>query len=275
MLHATLLFHLSQYTTGTSKDMLQNLYVDNIVTGCDSEETAAIYYSMARTIMSSANFNLRSWASNSKILMEQARKDGTAAELSSINVLGLHWDTINDTMSFNLKSPIPVYHTLVTKREVLCEASKVFDPIGILSPVTVKAKIFLQRLWQQDLDWDEPLPTAAEQEWLSIATDIQEATSTTLTRQYLPDPDWTQSTQLFVFADASLQAYGAVAFISDNNRVSFVMAKSRVAPLKQLSLPKLELMAALITARLSKFIREALHVMTLTLHLWTDSQIVL
>jgi len=122
MLHATLLFHLSQYTTGTSKDMLQNLYVDNTVTGCDSEETAVTYYSMARTIMSDANFNLRSWASNSKVLMEQARKDGTAAEPSSINVLGLQWETNNDTMSFNMKSPIPIYHTLVTKRKVLREA---------------------------------------------------------------------------------------------------------------------------------------------------------
>ena len=74
------------------------------------------------------------------------------------------------------------------------------------------------------------------------------------------------------FADASLRAYGAVAFISNNNHESFVMAKSRVALVNQLSLPKL---AALIAARLSKFIREALHAMNLTLHFWTDSQIVL
>ena len=252
--------------------MLRNLYVDNIVTGCESEESAAAYYSTAREIMNDANFNLRSWASNSNTLMEQAWKDGTAADPGSVNVFGIQWDTNNDTISLILKNPIPTYHTLVTKREALREASKVFDPIGILSPVTVKAKIFMQKLWQQDIDWDEPLTTTAEEEWLSIAADIQEATSITFTRQYLPSCNFSQ---LFVFADASLRAYGAVAFISDNRRTSFIMAKNRVAPLKQLSLPKLELMAALIAARLSRFIREALNSLNLTTFLWTDSQIVL
>jgi len=127
MLNATLLLQLSQYSTGTSKDMLKNLYVDNVVTGCNSKEAA--YYSTARAIMNDANFNLRNWASNSNILMEQTRKDGTAAD--SINVLGLQWDTVSDTMSLIMKSPIP---TLVTKREVLHEASKVFNSIGVYLP---------------------------------------------------------------------------------------------------------------------------------------------
>ena len=119
--------------------MLRNLYVDNVVTGCESEESAAAYYTTAREIMSDANFNLRSWASNSNTLMEQARKDGTAAYPGSVNVLGIQWDTNNDTISLIMKNPIPTHHTLVTKQEALHEASKVFDPIGILSPVTVKA----------------------------------------------------------------------------------------------------------------------------------------
>jgi len=275
MLNAMLLFHLSQFTTDTSKDMLRNLYVDNIVTGCDSEKSAMMYYTMARSMMCGANFNLRSWASNSSKLMEQARQDGTATEPSFVNVLGLQWDTASDTISLTLRRPIPTHHTLVTKREVLRETSKVFDPIGILSPVTVKAKILMQKLWQLDLDWDEPLTAAVEKEWLTTATDIQDVTSMSFARQYLPVNSPMQPTHLYVFSDASLQAYGAVAFISTNNQVSFVMAKCRVAPLRQLSLPKLELMGALIAERISNFIREALSPMHLTLNLWTDSQIVL
>ena len=120
MLNTTLLFHLSQYTSATSKDM----YVDKIVTGCDSDETAVTYYSTARTIMKEANFNLRSWESNNIILVEQANKDGAAAEPGSVNVLGLQWNITNDTLSLTLRSPIPTHQTLVTKREVLCESSR-------------------------------------------------------------------------------------------------------------------------------------------------------
>ena len=142
--------------------------------------------------------------------------------------------------------------------------------------VTVRTKILIQRLWQQHIDWDEPLNNAAEQEWLSIATDIQDAITTSIPRQYLAiDNPRRQAVQLHIFADSSPKAYGAVAFICVANLVSFVMAKSRVAPLKQLSLPKLELMAALIAARLSKFIREALQSLDITPYLWADSQIVL
>ena len=155
--------------------------------------------------------------------------DGTGAEPDPVNVLGLQWDTTNDTISLTLKSPIPTYQTLVTKREVLCETSKIFDPIGVLSPVTVREKVFIQKLWQQDIDWDEPLSRADEQEWLSIATDIQDAITTSIPRQYLLINNLTrQVVQLHAFADASQKAYGPVAFICVDDLVSFVMAKSRM-----------------------------------------------
>lgn len=84
-----------------------------------------------------------------------------------------------------------------------------------------------------------------------------------------------QSNRLHIFADASFTAYGAVAFLCSDNSTSFVMAKFRVAPLKPLTLPKLELMGALITARLCNFIIKALHPLSLTTHFWSDSQITL
>ena len=91
-------------------------------------------------------------------------------------------------------------------------------------------------MWQQDIDWDEPLSNPAEQEWQSIATDIQDAITTSIPRQYPSiDNPTSQAVQLHIFADASSKAYGAVAFICVHDLVSFVMAKSRVVPLKQLS----------------------------------------
>ena len=134
-----------------AQDMLANLYVDNIVTGCDSEEDAILYYNTACSVMKEAQFNLRSWASSSHKLHKLASQDHVADSNHMVNVLGLQWDTQNDTMSLTSKFPIPVATTLVTKREVLRESSKVFDPLGLLSPVTIKARVFMQTLWQHNV----------------------------------------------------------------------------------------------------------------------------
>ena len=259
MLNAILHCHLSQYRSTIAQDMLANLYVDNIVTGCDSEEDAMLYYNTARSVMKEAQFNLRSWASSSHKLHKLASQDHVADSNHMVNVLGLQWNTQNETISLLSKFPIPVATTLVTKREVLRESSKVFDPLGLLSPVTIKAKVFMQTLWQHNVDWDEPLCEGDQQEWLDIARDIQEAMSLTIPRQYIPYNNPMKGlSELHIFADASPIAYGAVAFLCMGRETSFIMARSRVAPLKQLTLPKLELMAALTAARLSSFLMTAL-----------------
>ena len=276
MLNAALHCHLSQHNSPIAQNMLANLYVDNIVSGCSSESEAVQLYKNARSIMTEAHFNLRSWASNSCKLTEQATRDKVADLSNPVNVLGLQWDTQADTLHLTSKSPIPSITSLVTKREVLKESSKVFDPLGLLSPVTVRAKIFMQSLWQHNLDWDEPLSDEDQTQWLNIATNIQDARSVQIPRQYFPTVNLSnQLDKLHVFADASLTAYGAVAFICRGNSTSFVMAKSRVAPLKPLTLPKLELMGALTAVRLCNFILQALHPLSLSTCFWSDSQIVL
>ena len=113
--------------------MLANLYVDNIVTRCNSEEDALLYYNTARTIMKDAQFNLRSWASNSRKLTNLAAQGNVDDSSSMVNVLGLQWDTQTDMLSLTSKSPIPTVITLVTKQEVLRESSKVFDPLGLIT----------------------------------------------------------------------------------------------------------------------------------------------
>ena len=276
MLNAALHCHLAQYKSPTAQNTLANLYVDNIVSGCPSESEAISYYNKARSIMKGAHFNLRSWASNSSRLMDQASRDKVTDTNNPVNVLGLQWNTQADTLSLTSKSSIPSVTSLITKREILKESSKVFDPLGLLSPVTVRAKIFMQSLWQRNMDWDELLSDEDQQQWLEIAENIQEARCLQIPRQYFPTVGASeQPDRLHIFADASLTAYGAVAFLCSGNSTSFVMAKSRVTPLKPLTLPKFELMGALTVARLCNFIVQALHPLSLSTYFWSDSQITL
>ena len=142
---------------------------------------------------------------------------------------------------------------------------------------TLQMSIALQQLWQECVDWDAPLYTPLNMEWHTIAGNITDAMTFSLPRKYaasIPPPENT-TTVLHVFADVSLKAYGAAAYIQQNNQpASFVMSKSRAVPLKQITLPKLELMAAVLAARLSEFVRTSLSI-DCVLYLWSDSQIIL
>ena len=178
------------------------------------------YYATARAIMQDAKFNLRSWASNSQLLAAKASKENTAADSTEVNILGIQWNTVTDTLSFTTQTSIPKLTFLVTKEEVLRESSGIFDPLGLISPVTVKSKIFIQYLWQQQIHWDEPLSQSDQEEWLTITKEISEATSVSLLRRrHFTREDNHLLYQLH--SDASTKAYRAVAFICNGSSVIY------------------------------------------------------
>lgn len=137
MLNATLHHHLQQCPSPLATDILANLYVDNIISGCNSQDQAIQYYNSSRSIMKEANFNLRAWASNCSQLNSLAEKDKVADNNISVNILGLQWNTSTYSLSLTPKTITPKHCAPVTKREILKQSSKIFDPLGLLSPVTV------------------------------------------------------------------------------------------------------------------------------------------
>ena len=260
--------------------MKENLYVDNLISGCDTEVDAVAYYEEARSTMSHGKFNLRSWASNSSLLQARTAEDNTNEKSEKVNILGLQWNPTTDNLTLAESSSNLTPNVPATKRKILQQSAKVYDPLGLLAPVTVRARILLQELWQRKLPWDTPVDQDLQQRWLTIAEDIQQSITkqATLPRQYLPTPVEQQAElQLHVFADASTLAFGTVAFLQQGPHTSFVMARSRVAPLKKRTLPQLELMAALIAARMAHFIQQTFQKRypDLSIHMWSDSQIVL
>ena len=206
MLYATLYHHLQCCNTPLSHDILANLYVDNIVSGCETESAAIQYYNHARLIMSKAKFNLRSWVSNSSQLNLITHQENTADSTVPANVLGIYWDTNADKVSLIPKTTTLAAVHLITKCEVLQDSSKVFDP------VTIRAKFLMQTLWQKHLEWDEPLEPELCEQWHSIITDIKKLPQLHINRRYLSVAYEKHNVQLHLFADVSTKAYGAVAF---------------------------------------------------------------
>jgi hypothetical protein len=161
ILSATIKKHLHNYNDPITQRMKADIYVDNLASGTDNEDEAAIYFKHTRSIMSSANFNLREENSNSSKIRafaneENAQDDNTEAEL-----LGLRWNSKVDTLKLQEKRPLtdPNENVVsITKRDLLRASSKIYDPLGLITPITIRAKIFLQELWELKYAWDEPLP---------------------------------------------------------------------------------------------------------------------
>jgi len=180
----------------------------------------------------------------------------------------MRWTPEEDTMSF-MHREIPTLHKL-TKRDILRYSSQIYDPLGLLSPVTVRAKILLQKLWRDKVDWDVPLPLDVQETWQQLAEDLNTVTNFSFSRQYCSS---SPKVRLHIFVDASIRSYGAAAYIVSETEASLTMAKNRIAPVRKMTLPQLELMAALIDARLATHLRKARNICDITL--WSDSQIVL
>ncbi|XP_045213485.2 uncharacterized protein LOC123564176 [Mercenaria mercenaria] len=275
ILNATLLKHLQRKAnTWVSNRLQSDLYVDNFLSSLDKETDVISYFHQSRDLMSEAGFTLRSWNSNSHKLRDTARQLNILDKDEVTKLLGLRWEPETDIMTYPER---PIETTAITtKRYILQSTSRIYDPLGFLTSITVKAKILLQDIWKDKFDWITMLPRSYQQRWLQIATDLNTAMKTQFQRYYFAETDDNQDaaddTKLHIFVDASTQSYDATAYICRRNHSSLVMAKNRVAPFKPL-LPKLELMAAVIGARLSQHLRKALGIDKIDY--WSDSQIVL
>ena len=122
--------------------------------------------------------------------------------------------------------------------------------------MTIRAKILIQELWKGGFDWDEPVPANYGTTWINLAKNIQQATQINIPRLYFQRKASHHS--YYVFTDASLTSYGSAAYITNGIDTALVMAKTRVAPLKTLTLPQLELMGAVIGSRLANHVCSAL-----------------
>ncbi|XP_076298317.1 uncharacterized protein LOC143217663 [Lasioglossum baleicum] len=256
-------------------------YVDDCIFGADNIQLARQTRDQLITLLQKGGFRLRKWASNrSTLLADLDPSDhglACAKELRSdeyLKILGITWCPESDQFKFRLSIPS---HSKSTKRGLLSLIAKLFDPLGWAVPVVITAKILIQQLWKLKCDWDDPLPVEFQTQWERYRSLLHHLESAHI-------PRWTGQTadtvdvQLHGFSDASSVAYAAVLSLrvvsSDGSiTVSLLMAKSKVAPVKTISIPRLELTAAHLLARLLDCIQQAQHKRSLPCVCWTDSTI--
>ena len=274
LLAATINYHLEKNPSSTCELIRNNIYVDNVVVGVDDVREAIKLYQQAKAIFGKASMNLREWISNSNDF-NRFVPVADQAQGPVVNVLGLAWCVVDD--HFAIKAKVNTLSKF-TKRTTLQQLASVFDPLGLLAPILIKGKIIYQDTWKGDHNWDDPLPCDLEDRWKSFEHELKGALCVRFKR--MVQPDKSQPIDLLCFVDASQEAYSAAVYLRQEYdsgcSCELIFAKARVAPIKrQLTIPKLELTAALIGARSLRFVARELHKPVRQMYMWSDSQITL
>lgn len=271
-----------EYTTSNpmlSKIIQRDFYVDDCLSGSnvlsDAQQTCAL---LSQTLAASG-FPLRKWLSNDPRVLKNVQPSDLHPNLhdfgSHAKTLGLLWSSHTDRLLFSISE---FAARTVTKRIILADIAQIFDPLGLLAPCVMIAKFMLQSLWLEKVSWDTPVPSSLSREWLAFRSALPELNVIRIARNVIcKNPT---SITLHAFCDASIRGYGACIYLRSVNEdgemfSNLLCSKGKVAPLKHVSIPRLELCGALTLARLVNQVVLALDANIDKLTFWTDSTIVL
>lgn len=264
-------------------------YMDDLVASYEDQEEALKAIQEVRQVHAVAGFTLRGWNTNDETVLRDVPRELRATtptqlggEKPANKILGLYWNAERDELGFNtsmnrVPAPVRERKRAPTKREALSAVMSIYDPLGLLSHFTIRAKIILQSLWRLQITWDEPIPEEENElfaTWLAQLTDVAQLR---LPRSYTSKKY--KDIELHVLCDASEQAYAAVAYwrvVNCDDTVSIVLnaAKAKVAPRQAQTIPRLELQAAVIGARLADTLRKEHRIEVSRTVYWTDSSTV-
>lgn len=264
-----------------TKALRNDLYVDDLLTGANTIRDARILRDQIITVLSRGGFHIRQWASNEEKILDNLLEKNINSHLlldknCTLKTLGISWKIHDDLFAYKV-NPIDV-KLKITKRFVLSEIAKIFDPLGLLAPVIFCAKLIMQKLWQCKLDWDESLPSDLHSSWLDFVNQLRHLENVNIERRLLVDHP--VDIQIHGFCDASNVGYGACLYLRSTTprgdiECRLICAKSKVAPLKTLTIPRLELCGALLLTRLYCEVIPALKIKNNKTVFWSDSTIVL
>ena len=269
-----------------AKCVEENFYMDDLLKSCSNIEEAANLAQDLTAMLGRGGFNLTKWTSNDKSLNQLLPGNVNNLEKQSVqlggeqqSLLGLQWDITEDKLricrGLKVKSSDKWTH-----RKILSTVSGVFDPIGLAAPYTIRARILLKEIWtDQGQQWDKLVNDSFNKRFQEWVDELPELEQLTINRYYLNASN-ANSTQLHIFADASQEAFSIVCYLlfeqeGGTRSLSYVIGKSRVAPIKYMTIPKLELQAAMTAVRLKNTLVLEHRLNIDSIIFWSDSSTVI
>lgn len=263
-------------------DFIRNdFYVDDGLKSVATPEEARSLMKNARDLCKQGGFSLHKFVCSDKTVLtsipsESVKTIDLSQDSHVSRTLGVEWSIEDDTFRFKTSMKT----TTATRRGILSAISSIFDPLGLISPMLLPGRLILQDICKGGCNWDDPIAEDVAKSWKQWADDLQLVNELQVPRCYKGDLSGeVTSVELHHFADASLTGYGECSYlrlIDEHGGVStsLVMSKSRVAPTKPMTIPRLELMAAVLAVKVARFLNRELHYDVKHVF-WTDSKVVL
>ncbi len=267
----------------TYETVIRSFYVDDCLKSVDSEEVTINLAKQLIEMLKLGGFRLTKFISNCKAVLEALPSSEVSPSISFDidnekleRALGIKWNTLHDVFTFSST----LKEAPTSKRGILRVSFSIFDPIGFLAPFILIPKLLLQLLWAEGRDWDEEVESSIQIQWQRWLDGCKNLSKIQIDRCYLKDARPVSEIQLHTFCDASESAYGAVSYLrfsfkSGGHATSFVMSKSKVAPITAITLLRLELNSAVVACRLFRLLIVELDLPIEKIHFWTDATLVM
>ena len=263
------------------KAVNESFYVDDGLTGADTIEKAIELQKQLQDLFAKGQFTLRKWNSSNPVVLQHIPPDLRDSRLScSISdpseyakALGIEWNVTMDHFRITVAELPPIEN--ITKRMFVSDIAKTYDVLGWFSPTIIKMKILLQRLWELKIGWDKQVPSEICDVWIQWRSELKLLSTCHIPRCYFPKEVHIQTLQVHGFSDASERAYFRMVDSKGKVHTTLVSSKTKVAPIKRLTIPRLELCGAHLLAQLLYHIKELFHIPFTSVYAWSDSTIVL
>ena len=263
-----------------------SFYVDDGLISVSDADAAVRIARSTIDLCADGGFRLHKFVSNDQSVIARLPPDSVSKDKTSVDVslhhptyeqaLGVKWDTEMDTLHINVNIP----DRPVTRRGILSTVSSLYDPVGLISPVILKGKLFVKLLCCDGYDWDEPVPEEVAASWLQWKETVPFLSEISVPRCYVSSKGKIKTYELHHFSDASTFGYGQASYIRTVDEYghicsSLVISKAKVTPKRTVTIPRLELTAAVLSVNVARFLEKELNIQNLQHFYWTDSMVVL